>query len=184
MVGRVIWYNPFGQETDDPQYNRNVVMAWDFTLEQEKLKALSEKIHFATEEEDHWNHDVIPWLEKYTWLVEELTEFADYFLAKPCVEGITFGITSDPDGCTLPTELEIRVKKEWWLKYCRVEKEKLCDGKTYRTLNYDDREKFMGKVMSYEEADRFIKNDLGTPGLWYIWPHVSDDSYLLVDDEE
>jgi hypothetical protein len=172
IVGREILYNEYGQSEGDPCYDwTEDELIWDFTLEPDKLKLLQSKIHFATEEEDHWCNEAIPWLENYPWLVDELNAFADHFLAKPCVERIVFSIESSPDSCGLEPRLMVEVKKEYWLKYCRMEDSKYGSGKV---INFEDRQKLMEKVMGWKEAEQFITNDLETPGLWYIWPMVED----------
>ena len=176
MLGKEIYYCRKGKSEYDLA---SAIKGWDFTADAcEKIEELSKKIHFVGEETGHgwgWHYNVIPFLEKYVWIIDELNAFADHFLAKQEVECISYSIDANPEGCVLEQTVTLFLKHSHW--------EEMCGRNERGYYKFDDMEKVRDAALENYEADRFFHDDFPIDELWSVWVDVSEYHGEVKTDE-
>jgi hypothetical protein len=150
------------------EINYGEVSAWDFTAgTKDKLNHLQKSVHFVTEEEDDWARNVVPFLEKYVWIIDELQAFSDHFSKNPAIETIEYSIENSPDSCTLEQRVSLVVKPEFWADNCRK------DDKGH--YNVGDTMQLSRAILEDYRADRFFVDEFDySDDLWNIMVSVKD----------
>jgi hypothetical protein len=162
MLGREIYYCRKGESEYDLA---SAIKGWDFTADtKEKIEELAKKIHFVGN--SSWHYNVVPFLEKYIWIIDELNAFADHFLKKPEVECISYSIDANPEGCVLEQRVTLFLKHSHW--------EKKCSRNEKGHYEFDDMEKVRDAALENYEAERFFRGGFTIDELDFIWVDVNE----------